>query len=85
MNAAGLTPAKPVSAKPISPVHQAIVMAAVKAILGDRAVVREIVEVPNGPSAGKRVVALKYGIRTFWRRWTARQSNGSSTLDETPD
>jgi hypothetical protein len=70
--------------KSIPPVHQAIVAAAVKAVLGDRAVVRQIVEMPT-PSAGRRVIALKYGIHTFWRRWTGRQSNGSSTTDETPD
>ena len=65
-------------------IHQAIAAAAVKAILGERAVIREIVEVP-APSAVRRAGALKYGIRTFWRRWTARQSNGSSTTNETPD
>jgi len=73
------------SRKPAVPVlHQAIAAAAVKAILGDRAVIREIVEVP-APSALRRAGALKYGIRTFWRRWTARQSNGSSNTNETPD
>jgi hypothetical protein len=70
--------------KPIPLIHQAIVAAAVKAVLGDRAVVREIVEVPPA-SLGTHVVALKYGIHTFWRRWTGRQSNGSSTIDETQD
>ena len=71
--------------KQIPAVHQAIVAAAVKAVLGERAVVREIVEVPGGVRLGRHVVALKYGIHTFWRRWTGRQSNGSSTTDETPD
>ena len=71
--------------KRIPAVHQAIVAAAVKAVLGERAVVRQIVEVPSGVSAGRHVVALKYGIHTFWRRWTGRQSNGSSTIDETAD
>lgn len=71
--------------KQIPAVHQAIVTAAVKAVLGERAVIREIVEVPATASAGRHAVALKYGIRTFWRRWTGRQSNGSSTTDETPD
>jgi hypothetical protein len=70
--------------KAIPAVHQAIVAAAVKAVLGERAVVREIVELPP-VSAGRRVVALKYGIHTFWCRWTGRQSTGSSTTDETPD
>jgi hypothetical protein len=71
-------------AKPIPAVHRAIVAATVKAVLGERAVVRKIVEVPPA-SIGTQVVALKYGIHTFWRRWTARQSNGSSTTNETPD
>ena len=71
--------------KRIPAVHRAIVAAAVKAVLGERAVVRQIVEVPAGVSAGRHVVALKYGIHTFWRRWTGRQSNGSSTTDETAD
>ena len=60
----------------IPAVHQAI-LAAVKAVLGERAVVRQIVEVPAGASASRHVVALTYGIHTFWRRWTGRQSNGS--------
>jgi hypothetical protein len=68
----------------IPPVHRAIVAAAVHAVLGDRAIVREIVEAPAVP-LGRRVGALKYGIHTFWSRWTGRQSNGSSTTDETPD
>lgn len=71
-------------AKPIPAVHQAIVAAAVKAVLGERAVIRQIVELPAA-SPIRHVVALKYGIHTFWCRWTGRQSNGSSTTDETPD
>ena len=70
--------------KQIPAVHRAIVAAAVHAVLGERAVVREIVEMP-AVSVGRQVVALKYGIHTFWRRWTGRQSSGSSTTDETPD
>ena len=70
--------------KQIPAVHRAIVAAAVHAVLGERAVVREIVEVPAA-SVGRHVVALKYGIHTFWSRWTERRSNGSSTTDETPD
>jgi hypothetical protein len=70
--------------KQIPAVHRAIVAAAVHAVLGERAVVREIVEVPAA-SLGRHVVALKYGIHTFWSRWTGRQSSGSSTTDETPD
>ena len=65
-------------------VHQAIAAVAVKAILGDRAVIRGMAEVP-APSAIRRADALRYGIRTFWHRWTARQSNGSSITNETPD
>jgi len=64
--------------------HEVVVRAAVKALLGGRAVVREIREVPPA-SIGTQVVALKYGIHTFWRRWTGRQSTGSSTKNETPD
>ena len=56
--------------KPIPAVHQAILAAAVKAALGERAVIRQIVEVPAGASAGRKVAALSYGIRTFWSRWT---------------
>ena len=70
--------------KQIPAVHRAIVAAAVKAVLGERAVIREIVEVPAA-SVGRQVAALKYGIHTFWSRWTGRRSNGSSTADETPD
>lgn len=72
--------------KKIPAIHQAILAAAVNAVLGDRAVIREVVEVPRTtvPFSG-HVVALKYGIRTFWSRWTERQTNGSSTIDETPD
>ena len=55
--------------KQIPAVHQAIAAAAVKAVLGEQAVVREMVEVPAS-SLGSQVVALKYGIGTFWRRWT---------------
>jgi hypothetical protein len=70
--------------KRIPAVHQAIVAATVKAVLGERAVVREIVEVPAGVPLSAHVVALQYGIRTFWSRWTGRHANGSSTTDETP-
>ena len=70
--------------KQIPAVHRAIVAAAVHAVLGERAVVREIVETPKVP-LGQHVVALKYGIHTFWSRWTGRQANGSSTTDETAD
>jgi hypothetical protein len=55
---------------PVPAVHQAIVAAAVRAVLGERAVVRQIVEVPAGASAGRQIVALGYGIQTLWRRWT---------------
>jgi hypothetical protein len=56
--------------KPIPAVHQAILAAAVKAALGERAVIRQIVEVPGGAPASRHVAALRYGIRTFWSRWT---------------
>jgi hypothetical protein len=70
--------------KQIPALHQAIVAAAVKAALGDRAIVRQIVEVP-APGMGDHVYALGHGIRTFWRSWTGRQINGSSITDETAD
>jgi hypothetical protein len=53
--------------------HRAAIAAAVRAVLGDRAVVRRIVEAPSGPSLTVRVTALHYGIRTFWNHWTERQ------------
>ena len=55
--------------KQIPAVHQAIVAAAVQAVLGERAVVRQIVEVPPPASVGRHAVALQHGIRIFWRRW----------------
>ncbi len=60
-------------AKHIPAVHQAIVTATVRAVLGERAVIRRIVEVPAATSAGVHIGALKCGIHTFWRRWTGRQ------------
>ena len=67
-------------------IHQAILAAAVKAVLGQRAVIRQIVEVPPAAAPlGTHVVALTHGIRTFWSRWTGRNSNGSSMVDETQD
>ena len=71
--------------KQIPAVHQAVLAAAVKAVLGERAVIRQIVEVPEAAPLAVHVAALKYGIHTFWSRWTERRSNGSSTTDETPD
>ncbi len=56
----------------IPEIHRAIVAAAVRAALGERAVVRRIVELPAAPRLAGRVVALQCGIRTFWQRWTAR-------------
>ena len=70
----------------IPAVHQAIVAAAVKAVLGERAVIRQIVEVPSEPvPLGTHVVALTHGIRTFWSQWTERKANECSITDETPD
>jgi hypothetical protein len=72
--------------KQIPPLHRAIVAATVKAALGERAVIRQVVEVPvESVPLQAHVVALTYGIRTFWSRWTERKSNGSSITDETPD
>ena len=58
--------------KHIPDAHRAVAAAAVRAILGPRAVVREMVEVPAGTPFRKRVGAVHHGIRTFWSRWTAR-------------
>jgi hypothetical protein len=69
----------------ISDLHRAIVTAAVKAALGERAVVRRIEELPEAPSAVEHVVALHHGIRIFWRSWTGRRTNGGATADETAD
>ncbi|MEO8597131.1 MAG: hypothetical protein ABI759_27680 [Candidatus Solibacter sp.] len=63
--------------------HRAIAAAVVKAVLGDRAEIRSMQVMPAA-TVLQRAGALKYGIRTFWSRWTARQSNGSSTKNETP-
>jgi hypothetical protein len=72
--------------KQIPAVHQAILAAAVKAVLGERAVIRQIVEVPPQPvPLGTHVVALTQGIRTFWSQWTGRKANECSITDETPD
>ncbi|HUK16525.1 MAG TPA: hypothetical protein VLW65_08925 [Bryobacteraceae bacterium] len=71
--------------KRIPALHQALVAAAVKAALGERAVVREVVEVPAGPPLRVRVDALGYGVRTFWNHWTGRHPNRSLTTDETQD
>ena len=72
--------------KQIPAVHQAVLTAAVKAALGERAVIRQIVEVPDEPvPLGAHVVALTHGIRTFWSQWTGRKVNECSITDETPD
>jgi hypothetical protein len=63
--------------------HQAIAQAAVKALLGEHAVIREMVEAPAGPPLSAHISALGYGIRTFWSHWTGRHAHGSVTRDET--
>ena len=73
------------SGKGIPAVHQAIATAAVKAILGEKAVIRGMVEVPAGTPFRKRAGALHTGIRTFWSRWTGRQAKGRPGTDETQD
>jgi len=65
--------------------HRAAAAAAVKALLGERAIVREMVEVPPGTPLKKRAVALQAGVRTFWSRWTGRQAKGRPGTDETQD
>jgi len=59
--------------------HQTIVAAAVRAVLGERAVVRKIAEVP-APTLLLRVRALDRGVRTFWNRWTERRSSEEHAL-----
>jgi hypothetical protein len=72
--------------KQIPAVHQAILAAAVKAALGERAVIRQIVEVSaESVPLGTHVVALTHGIRTFWSQWTGRKANECSITDETSD
>jgi hypothetical protein len=72
--------------KRIPAVHQAILAAAVKGVLGERAVIRQIVEVQaEAVPLGTHVVALTHGIRTFWSEWTGRKANECSITDETPD
>jgi hypothetical protein len=56
--------------------HQAIAEAAVKALLGERAVIREMVEMPAGRPLSVHLSALGYGIRTFWGHWTGRHPYG---------
>ena len=67
----------------IPELHRAIAVAAVRAVLGERAVIRDMKELPVA-SLLRRAGALKYGICTFWNRWTARQGNGSLNRNETP-
>jgi len=72
--------------KEIPAVHQAILAASVKVALGERAVIRQIVEVPAGQVPfGTHVVALTHGIRTFWSQWTGWKASEGSITDETPD
>ena len=65
--------------------HQAIAEAAVRAILGERAVIRRMVEVAAGPPLSVHITALGSGIRTFWSHWTGRHPHGSAERDETED
>jgi len=50
----------------------------VKAVLGEKAVIRAMVEIPAGTPFRKRAGALHAGVRTFWSRWTGRHSNGKA-------
>jgi hypothetical protein len=69
----------------IPELHRVIVTAAVRAALGERAVVRRIEEMQATPSAVEHVAALHHGIRTFWRSWTGRSASGGATVDEAAD
>ena len=62
--------------EPVPVLHQAIAQAAVKALLGEQAVIREMVEVPAGPPLSVHINALGHGIRTFWGHWTGRHAYG---------
>lgn len=57
----------------IPPHHRAAIAAAVRAVLGERAVVRDIEEAP-APSLLVRFRAFDHGVRTFWNRWTDRRT-----------
>ncbi len=65
--------------------HKAIAEAAVKALLGERAVIRQMVELPAGQPLDVQISALGYGIQTFWSHWTGRHPHGSAARDETQD
>jgi hypothetical protein len=73
------------SAARIPHLHRAVAEAAVKAVLGERAVVKEMVEIPAGQPLSVHINALGFGIRTFWNNWTGRQSNERTGDDETQD
>jgi hypothetical protein len=65
--------------------HKAIAEAAVKALLGERAVIRQMVEVPAGQPLSVQISALGFGIQTFWSHWTGRHPHGSAARDEAQD
>ena len=69
----------------IPALHQAIAEAAVKALLGERAVIRQMVEIPAGQPLRVEINALGSGIQTFWSHWTGRHPHGSAARDETQD
>ena len=62
--------------------HRAIAEAAVRAVLGDRAVIREMVEVPAESPLRTHITALGYGIRAFWNEWTDRHPHGTAAKHE---
>lgn len=73
------------SAERIPVLHRAIAEAAVKAVLGDHAAIRHMVEIPAGRPLCVQVSALAYGIQTFWSHWTGRHPHGSAPRNETQD
>jgi hypothetical protein len=66
----------------IPALHKAIAGAAVKALLGDRARIRQMVEIPAGQPLRIEISALGSGIQTFWSHWTGRHPHGSAGRDE---
>ena len=62
--------------------HKAIAEAAVKALLGERAIIRQMVEIPVGQPLRVEINAIGHGIHTFWSHWTGRHPHGSAGRDE---
>ena len=70
------------SRRTIPVLHKAIAQAAVKALLGEHAVIQRMVEVPAGQPLSVEIGALGYGLQTFWSHRTGRHPHGSAARDE---